>query len=87
MANIKSAKKRARQNITLRAHNRTLMSRMRTAIKRVRAAVEQGAKPDATEAYAKAVPLIDTTHTKGLIHGNKAARIKSRLNAQVKALS
>ena len=34
-----------------------------------------------------AVPVIDRMADKGIIHKNKAARHKSRLNAQVKALS
>ncbi|HHP0398272.1 TPA: 30S ribosomal protein S20, partial [Acinetobacter baumannii] len=41
----------------------------------------------ATEAYKKAVPVIDRMADKGIIHKNKAARHKSRLNAQVKALA
>ena len=38
------------------------------------------------EAYLKAVPVIDGAVTKGLIHKNKAARHKSRINARIKAL-
>ncbi|NLN59024.1 MAG: 30S ribosomal protein S20, partial [Gammaproteobacteria bacterium] len=34
-----------------------------------------------------AVPVIDRMADKGIIHKNKAARHKSRLNAQVKALA
>ncbi len=40
-----------------------------------------------SEAYKKAVPVIDRMAHKGIIHKNKAARHKSRLNAQVKALA
>ena len=47
-------------------------------------AIKQG---QAEEAYKKAVPVIDRMADKGIIHKNKAARHKSRLNAQVKALA
>ena len=39
------------------------------------------------DAYKKAVPIIDSMATKGIIHKNKAARHKSRLNAQIKTLA
>ncbi|MGB2002936.1 MAG: 30S ribosomal protein S20, partial [Porticoccaceae bacterium] len=41
----------------------------------------------ATEAYNKAVPVLDRMADKGIIHKNKAARHKSRLNSKVKALA
>jgi len=40
----------------------------------------------ATAAYAEAVPVIDRMADKGIIHKNKAARHKSRLNDAIKAL-
>ena len=40
-----------------------------------------------TEAFKKMVPVLDRMASKGLIHKNKAARHKARLNAHVKALS
>jgi len=40
----------------------------------------------ATEAYKKAVPVIDRMADKGIIHKNKAARRKSRLNKTIKGL-
>lgn len=87
MANIKSAIKRARQNITIRARNTSARSMYRTFIKNVLKAVEAGDKTLAQTAYAKAQPIIDKAAGKGLIHKNKAARIKSRLSARVKAMS
>jgi small subunit ribosomal protein S20 len=59
---------------------------MRTAIKKVLSAVESGEQQAAQAAYAAAVPLIDRAVTHGLIHRNKAARHKSRLNSKVHAL-
>lgn len=87
MANIKSAIKRARQNIKLRQHNASARSMYRTYIKNVLKAVEAGDLDAARTAYAKAQPVIDKAAGKGLIHKNKAARIKSRLNARVKAMA
>ena len=86
MANIKSAQKRARQAEKNRAHNMALRSRMRTAMKKVLKAISQGDRDEAQTAYRQAVPLIDGMVTKGLIHANKAARHKSRLNTRIRAL-
>ncbi len=87
MANIKSAIKRARQNVKLRQHNASARSMFRTYVKNVLKAVEAGDVEIARAAYAKAQPIIDKAASKGLIHKNKAARIKSRLVARVKAMS
>lgn len=87
MANSPQAKKRARQNDKARKHNASLRSMVRTYIKKVNAAIAAGDKEAAQTAYAAAVPVIDRIADKGIIHKNKAARHKSRLNAQVKALS
>jgi small subunit ribosomal protein S20 len=60
---------------------------VRTYIKKVDAALESGDAALAQEAYNTSVPVIDRMADKGIIHKNKAARHKSRLNAQVKALA
>ena len=87
MANSPQAKKRARQAEKRRTHNASLRSLVRTNIKKVDAAISSGNAEEAQSAYASAVPVIDRMADKGIIHKNKAARHKSRLNAQVKALS
>ena len=86
LANIKSAAKRARQSERRRQHNVALRSKMRTFIRKVLSAVESGDKDLAKKAYDEAVPVIDSVTDKGLIHKNKAARHKRRLNQKVKAL-
>lgn len=86
MANIKSAAKRAKQGEKRRQHNAALRSRMRTAIKKVVNAVEAGDADQAATSYREAVPQIDSAAGKGLIHRNKAARHKSRLNRAVRGL-
>ncbi len=87
VANIKSAKKRARQGDKSRLHNMGLRSKMRTHIKAVVTAVEKGDKDAAAAAYKEAVPVIDSMINKGIVNKNKAARHKSRLNKMVKALA
>jgi small subunit ribosomal protein S20 len=59
---------------------------LRTAIKKVSAAISAGDADAAKAAYTEAVPLIDRMAGKGLIHANKAARHKSRLNQHIRAL-
>ena len=87
MANIKSAIKRARQNIKRREHNMSARSMYRTYIKNVLKAVKSGDIDAAKAAYASAQPFVDKATQKGLLHKNKAARIKSRLSARVKAMA
>lgn len=87
MANIKSAKKRARQNEERRLHNVALKSRMRTRMKSVLKAIQSGDKDAASAEFKAAVPEIDRAASKGLIQKNRAANYKSRLNARLKALA
>jgi|TARA_B110000977_G_scaffold169891_1_gene220195 small subunit ribosomal protein S20 len=87
LANSVQAKKRARQNEKRRQHNASLRSMVRTYLKKVDAAIASGDKAVAQEAYTASVPVIDRMADKGIIHKNKAARHKSRLNAKVKALN
>ena len=86
MANSAQSRKRARQAEKHRQHNAAYRSMFRTFIKKVVAAVEAGDKDQAQAAYKDAVAIIDKTANKGLIHKNKAARYKSRLNARVRAM-
>jgi len=86
VANIKSAKKRVKTSEKSRVRNVEIRSRMRTLIKRVVTAIEGGKKEEAVAAYTEATPLIDGAVNKGIIHKNKAARHKSRLNTKIKAL-
>ena len=87
VANIKSARKRARQAEKTRKHNMGLRSMMRTKIKNVVNACDAGDKEAAAAAYKDAVPVIDSMINKGIVTKNKASRHKSRLNARVIALS
>lgn len=87
MANTAQARKRARQAVKQNGHNSSLRSRLRTAIKSVRKAIDAGDKAAAAEVFKKAQKTIDSIADKRIIHKNKAARHKSRLNAAIKAIA
>ena len=84
MANSLSARKRARQAEKHRLRNASQRSHVRTTIKKVMSAIESGDKSAAEAAYKAAVPAIDRSVSKGLMHRNKAARHKSRMNGHVR---
>jgi small subunit ribosomal protein S20 len=81
MANIKSQKKRNRQNEKHRQRNKSLKSDLNTAIRKVEAAAAAGEPTE--ELFQNAQKKIDTAAAKGAIHANTAARKKSRLAASI----
>jgi small subunit ribosomal protein S20 len=87
VANIKSARKRAKQAIKSRQQNMGFRSKLRTHVKNVITAVQKGDKAAAAEAYKAAVPVIDSMINKGIVQKNKAARHKSRLNKMIKGMA
>lgn len=84
MANTPQARKRVRQSEKRRLHNAGIRATMRTHIKKVIKAIASGDKAQAQAAYQAAVPVIDRTARKGLVHANKAARHKSHLNQHIR---
>ena len=86
MANTAQARKRARQAEKRRQHNASQRSTLRTAVKRVRAAILAGDKENAQNVFKASVSVIDRIADKKIVHKNKAARLKSRLAAQLKKL-
>ena len=87
MANTKQALKRSRQAEKHRIENKWQISRMNTLIKRVLAAIESKDITKAKAEYLSAISATDRLVNKGLIHKNKAARHKSRLNKHIAALA
>lgn len=87
MANSPQARKRAQQLVIRRERNMAQRSLVRTRIKQVQKAIDSGNRADAQAAFTAAVPVIDRMAGKGKIHLNKAARHKSHLNEQIKAMS
>ena len=86
MANIKSARKRARQAIGLREHNMSLRTQVRTAMKNVTKAVASGNKDVAAKTLRESQRVIDRIVAKGVMHRNAGDRHKSRLAHAVKGL-
>lgn len=81
MANTAQATKRAEQSQQRLEHNSAQRSKLRTAIKKVRKDLKEN---NGSEDFKAVVSLIDKTARKGLIHKNKAARLKSRMNRSLK---
>jgi small subunit ribosomal protein S20 len=79
MANHKSAIKRIRQNDKRRLQNRIQRGNMRASIKAVRTSLEEGKLEQAQGQLLKAIALIDSSNTKGVLHRNTASRKISRL--------
>jgi small subunit ribosomal protein S20 len=84
---LASGRKRVRQDVKINGANTALRSRFRTMVKNVQKAVLGGDKAKAAESFKLAQSVIDSVADKGVFHKNKAARLKSRLSARVKALS
>jgi len=83
MPNTKSAKKRLRQNIKRRLHNRSIKRSLRTQCRKVREVAAAGDFAKAEEEFRKACRLLDRAAAKRVIHPNAAARTKSRLSARI----
>ncbi len=79
MPNIKSAKKRIRSNAKKADVNTLITSSMKTAIKKFERAVKEGNKEETSNCLNIAIQRIDKAMSSGLVHKNKAARLKSRL--------
>lgn len=79
MANSLSAAKRVRLNERRRLYNKSIRSKTRTLVKKCIAAIESGEAEQAALAYSAAASSLDRAANKGVIHPNKAARLKSRL--------
>ena len=79
MPNIKSAKKRMRTNAKKADVNTLVSSSMKTAVKKFERVVKEGNKEEAANKLNIAVQRIDKAMSAGLVHKNKAARLKSRL--------
>jgi small subunit ribosomal protein S20 len=76
---IKSAIKKAKQDIHAREHNRGVRDEYKEASKKVRKFAESGDIKKATEALKEAYSKIDRAAKRNVIHKNNAARRKARL--------
>tara|TARA_B100000965_G_scaffold390274_1_gene396913 strand:+ start:35 stop:292 length:258 start_codon:yes stop_codon:yes gene_type:complete len=85
MANSKSADKRARQNKKRYELKHAQRSMVRTAMKATAKSVEAKDK-NVNDTFKAAQSTVDKMVSKGVIHKNKAARLKSRMNKQIKSV-
>jgi len=86
MANSAGSRKRARQAVIRNKHNSQIRAKVRTFVKKVAYAVAAGDKKESVSGFTAMQKNLDQAVSKGLIHKNQAARKKSRLSAQIKAL-
>jgi len=85
MPNTASANKRLRQNVTRRDRNRAIKSALRSQLRKVREAVQAGNVEQAEADFTVAAQRLDRAGQRNIIHRNKAARTKSRLQKMIKA--
>ena len=78
MANIKSQKKRNRQNERRRERNKAVRIELKSRVKVANAAADGGAD-DATELVQTAQKRLNKAAASGIIHKNQAARRTSRM--------
>ena len=87
MANTKSALKYIRKSRLRTLRNRQVKSRLKTLYKKVVAASLDGAKDTLVSASSAYISALEKAGKKGLVHGNKIARHKSRCALLINALN
>jgi small subunit ribosomal protein S20 len=85
MPNTPSAHKRLRQNLKRQNRNRAVKSLIRKRIRQLREAVAGGDIEQAEATYRVAAKHLDRAGARKVIHPNKAARQKSRLQSLIKS--
>ncbi len=85
MPNSLSAAKRLKQSKERRDLNRARTSEIRTLLRKVREACAAGEVATAEEQFQLAARKLDRAGARRLMHTNKAARTKSRLQKLIKA--
>ncbi len=87
MANTAQARKRVRQAVKARTRNAAQKSNFRSSIKKVLKSLADKNKEKSNTNFKEAMSIMDKLVNKGLIHKNKAARHKSRLNKHIQKLA
>lgn len=83
MPNNASTEKRVRQNEKRRRKNKSVRSTIRTRRREIKELLEEGQVEQAEEELPDLYSLCDRASKKGIIHENKASRIKSRTTQKV----
>jgi small subunit ribosomal protein S20 len=79
MPHTHSAKKRLRQSIKRRAHNRAAKKAIKIQTKKFLAAVKEGSPDQARQEYNLTAKKLDKAGARRVLHPNTAARKKSQL--------
>jgi small subunit ribosomal protein S20 len=85
VANLASAKKRARQTEKRTARNKARKSAVKTATRKLVDAVHDGKLDEAQKLLSAFTKTIDQVAAKGTVHKNTASRRKSRMAKRVNA--
>lgn len=86
MPHTASARKRLRQTEKRRKRNRTTIKGIKKHTREVAVALKGGDATAAGTEFVNATKKLDKAAARGVIHKNKAARLKSRLAKKVNAL-
>ena len=84
MANHKSAIKRIRQSEKRRLFNKYYHKTARNAVRKLKALTS---KEEASELFSKVVAMLDRLAKRKIIHKNKAANLKSKLDQHINTIS
>ena len=87
MPNTKSAKKRLRQSLERRTRNRTAKSAVKTQLRKIRELATAGEVDKVKAEIPLTTKKLDQAASRGVLHRNTAARLKSRLSKRLKAAS
>ena len=85
MANIKSAQKNIRKTASRTEANKASKSRLKTLSKSTATTLKEGDAAKIAEAVATTISAYDKAAKTGVIHKNKASRIKSKLAKAAKS--
>ncbi len=80
-----SVLKRVRQTKKRTLRNRAVRTSVKTYIKKLHEAIAEGKKEVVESALRKAISVISTAASKGVLHRNTASRYISRLSKRVNA--
>lgn len=85
MPNLKSAKKRLKQSLKARTRNRAGKAAIKTQVRKLTEAVASGDLKTAQDEARALAKRVDQAASKGIIHRNAAARLKSRAAKRIKS--
>ena len=87
LPNIQSAKKRVKVIAKKTAHNKSIRSSLKTQLKHFDAAIDANDGTQVQDLYSKTVGKVDSSASKGVIHKNKANRLKAQLAKKLSSVA